>query len=138
MLGFTDDTLSTMLGQYQEAKWIGGKKNDLVICFGMSKKANVKKDKPAWVYVFGWTEKELVKKNIVSELYKGNLGSKLNYIENEIEKNYEIKEWEKLNYISITPPTWGYIVLIIVMIITQVGYYIWAHQNEYTGHGIHD
>ena len=45
LIGFGDGGSDS--GQTQEAKWVGGKKNDLVLCFGGPLK------KPCWTYVFG-------------------------------------------------------------------------------------
>lgn len=54
----------------------------------------------------------------------------LSKIENEIYENYIIKEWDKFNYISIEPPLWSYIVLVVVMAISQTIFWLWAHYNE--------
>jgi len=62
-VGFEADS-DSILGQYQEAKWAGGKKNDLVICYGGQP------GKAAWVYVFGWTESEGVKRDLESLFIK--------------------------------------------------------------------
>jgi hypothetical protein len=52
-------------------------------------------------------------------------------IEEEIIANYIIKDWSKFDYISVEPPLWSYIVYIIVVIAAQVGFYIFAHKNEF-------
>jgi len=90
----------SMLGQWQEAKFIGGKKNDLVLCYGKVG-TNV-----VWSRVFGWTERE-------------------------IKSTYVKKDWSKFSYISIEPPTWAYITLISVMILTQLGLWLWFMFNDY-------
>ena len=54
-----------MMGQYQQAKWVGGKKNDLVLCYGGVP------GKATWAFVFGWTEKEIVKRNLETLLLSG-------------------------------------------------------------------
>jgi len=112
------------LGHYQEAAWIGGKKNDLVLCYG-----------PGWSYVFGWTEQEIVKRNLETIMLEHMDGRKMKanvipLIEEEIKKNYVIKDWSKFDYISIEPPLWSYIVFIIVMVLVQIGAYIGFHMNE--------
>jgi hypothetical protein len=120
MVGFPDG-LGDDYGHYQQAKWIGGKKNDLVICFGGATKTSP----PKWVYVFGWTESELVKENLMSALMQHPIDdSVIPLISSEITKNYVIKDWHKFDYIKIEPPTWSYWVYFIVMIVTQVGLYI--------------
>lgn len=115
------------IGKYQQAKWIGGKKNDLVICYA----GGGLNAKPEWAFVFGWTEQDLVKQNLQSIMLENNINnSLLPLIEKEVRATYVIKDWKKFDYITIQPPTWSYFVFFIVLIATQFGYYIWACGNE--------
>lgn len=126
MVGFTADK-SMDYGHYQEAKWIGGKKNDLVITFGGGSTT-----KPAtWAYVFGWTESDLVKEDIQSMLLSHPINNDLiPLISKEIIANYKIKDWHKFDYISIEPPTWSYWVYFISMIVVQGGLYLFFQFND--------
>lgn len=114
--------------QYQQAKWIGGKKNDLVLCFG-----GATRNQPAqWSYVFGWTENEMVKKNLQTILLQNPINDNIiPLIAEEVAKNYVIKDWHKFDYISIDPPTWSYWVYFIMMALVQGGLYYFFHVNEY-------
>lgn len=126
MVGFANE--GSEYGQWQQAKWIGGKKNDLVLCFGGA----TTKKKADWSYVFGWTENELVKKNLQSILMSHPINNDiLPLITEEINQNYKIKDWSKFDYISIQPPTWSYWTFIILLALTQTGLYIWFHSNEF-------
>jgi hypothetical protein len=126
LVGFGD--VSSDLGHYQQAKWLGGKKNDLVICFGGATRTNP----PKWTYVFGWTESELVKKNIQSLLLNQPINDDIiPLISEEIMNNYIIKDWKKFDYITIDPPAWSYWVYFISMILTQSGLYLFFHKNDY-------
>lgn len=124
MIGFGNQDSS--IAQYQQAKFIGGKKNDLVLCYGGGTPTE-----PKWSFVFGWTENELVKRNLESILlqYKVDTGI-LPIVEAEIKKNYKLKDWSKFDYISIEAPTWAYWVFFIVMIGSQVGWYFFAYYND--------
>lgn len=123
-IGF--DSEDALLGQYQEADWMGGKKNDLVITFGGNP------EKPSWAYVFGWTENDIVKRNLESiVLTRGFVKETLSLIEAEVVTNYELKDWDKFDYISIEPSLWSYVTFIILLILTQVAFYAWAHKNEF-------
>ena len=126
MVGFNDEPID--YGQMQQAKWIGGKKNDLVICFGGAKKGT-----PAqWVYVFGWTENELVKKNLESILMEVPINDNIiPLIFDEVAKNYVIKDWKKFDYIVIYPAARFYWIYFTILIITQCGLYYWFNINEY-------
>lgn len=119
-------------GQWQQAKWIGGKKNDLVICFG-----GAKRNEPAqWAYVFGWTEKELVKKNLQTIFTQTPINNDIiPMIVEEVTKNYTIKDWSKFDYITINPPAWSYWTYFIIMIITQGCLYFYFASNEHSKNG---
>jgi hypothetical protein len=131
MCGFTGGSVS--LGVAQESKWIGGKKNDLVICYGVDDNRKV-----TWSYVFGWTEKDIVKRNLENIVLTNPINNNiLPLIENEIRSNYEIKDWRKFDYLTIPIPFRFYIYFIIFMVITQVGYYIWAFTNQEEKKGSH-
>lgn len=67
IIGFGEDS-DQSIAQYQEAHWIGGKKNDLVLCYGGSNG-----NKPGWSYVFGWTDEALVKRNLETILLTNQL-----------------------------------------------------------------
>ena len=131
MIGFNSP--DSMLGQLQEAAWIGGRKNDLVLCYGYEG-TNV-----LWSSVFGWSEKEICKRNLETLILNNPINNEiLPLISKEIVENYTKKEWKKFSYISIDPPRWSYITLFIVMFITQGLFWIWAHVNEFTKEGFRD
>jgi len=121
------------IAKWQQAKYIGGKKNDLVICYG-----GQKSDKADWAFCFGWTEKEIVKRNLETIFLDNKIDSGIiKNIEQEVRKNYTIKDWHKFDYITIYPPTWSYWVLIILMIISQGVFWYWATRNEFGKDGKH-
>jgi len=122
-IGFDGDST---LAQWQEAKWTGGKKNDLVLCYGPAGPTG----KPAWTYCFGWTENELVKRNLESLLLKNIPGDHLlPQIKAEVEANYMRKHWSDFNYLTMTPPPGAVPLLILITIFVQGGYWTWAYFN---------
>ena len=129
VIGFPADK-GVNIAKWQEAKWIGGKKNDLVICFGGGSKTQ-----PAeWAYVFGWTEKNIVKLDIQDLFTKYPINNDLlPHIQGEVIESYVTKDWHKFDYIKIEPPSWSYWVYLIVMGFTQAGLYFWFNVNEYDG-----
>jgi hypothetical protein len=125
LIGFESNDSS--FGQLQEAKWIGGKKNDLVICYG-----GHNGDSPTWVHCFGWTEHEIVKRNLETLFLNHPVkNSILSHIKQEVIANYEIKEWSKFDYLTIEPPLWSYVTFIVFMITMQAGFWFYAHKNEF-------
>jgi len=124
MIGFGQRDIS--YAEWQRAKWIGGKKNDLVLCYG-----GLRDGKPSWSKVFGWSDSEICKRNLESILLQNAPTTKiLPIIEQEIVRGYTIKDWKAFDYISVEPPAWSYWVFCIVLILAQSGFYIWAANNE--------
>jgi len=131
LVGFPKNS-DSMMGKYQQAKWLCGKKNDLVICYGLDDE-----DKVAWSFSFGWTEKEIVKRNLETIFMENKIdNSILPLIEREINKNYIIKDWSKFSYVTINPPTWCIICMLITIIIVMVIFWYWAFTNDWDGWGI--
>lgn len=125
MVGFLDN--DSGCADWQRAAWIGGKKNDLVLCYG-----GVEKGKRSWARVFGWSDSEICKRNLESLLLSTNKGNGLlKLVEQEIVSGYTIKDWSTFDYITVEPPGWSYWVFAIVLTASQVGFYYWAHNNEY-------
>lgn len=128
-VGWPDGTGVEASG-YQEAAWVGGKKNDLVVCF-----AGMAPGKPAqWSKVFGWTESDLCKRNIES-LFITHPPSDLllGMVEQEVQKTYVIKDWAKFSYLRVEPPPWTLGMLIVAMVATQTALWWFFHTNEMTG-----
>jgi hypothetical protein len=111
----SDPSLATWLESY----WIGGKKNDLVICFG-----GIENNKPSWVKVFGWTEQELVKRNLETLLLdNGTKDDTILLIEKEVVANYKIKDWHKFDYLTIPIP-FSYFLICFLMELLIIGIWI--------------
>ncbi len=115
------------LVELQRAKFLGGKKNDLVLTFGASD------GKITFAKVFGWTDSELVKSNLASILLENPINdSIIPLIEQEISKNYKIKDWTKFDYITIEPRPVHYTISIIVTFLTQIIFWVCAYSNDVT------
>jgi hypothetical protein len=129
IIGFGD--VGSENAQFQEAQFIGGRKNDLVLCYGGSDPL-----KPSWTYVFGWTDTEIVKQNLQTIMLNNPMDQTiLPLIEEEIKSRYEIKEWRDFDYMQIDPPKWTYWVYLFVLILTQGGFWYWAITNGVNEYG---
>lgn len=113
-------------GELLKQYWKGGKKNDLVLCYGEEAGAR-------WSYVFGWTESELCKANLASILLTNNIDSSiLPLIRTEVLKNYELRDWKSLNKeIKVEAPIWGVILAIVFQVAAQIGLHKFFHENEF-------
>lgn len=122
-IGF--DSADSMFGQYQEAKFVGGKKNDLVLTYGEVE------GKIVWTYVFGWTESSIVKRNLETILLENKIDKNiLTKIEKEVINNYQKKDWKKFDYLTVEPPMWSYFVLFVIMVIIQSFVYFISVKNN--------
>jgi hypothetical protein len=123
MVGFGNRGIDA--AEWQRCKWIGGKKNDLVLCYG-----GLNVGKPTWSKVFGWSDGEICKRNLETILLQNEPSTTvLPKIEAEIIRGYKIKDWSAFDYITIEPPTWSYWVFAIVLCVAQAGFWYWAHRN---------
>lgn len=114
------------IAQLQQAAWIGGKKNDLVICYGGGTAA-----KPDWCVVFGWTESELCKKNIQTlVLNHGVDKALLPLLRDEVVLNYRIKDWTKFDYITVELPVSHVVWFLLAMVAVQSCLHYWMLNND--------
>lgn len=117
------------IADWQQAMWLNGKKNDIVLCYGQIQTNGL----PVWARVFGWSESEICKRNLETILLQNPATDTiLPLLENEIKANYVKKDWSKFKYISIEPPSWSYWVYFIVIGIVQIGLWIWFHVNYFS------
>lgn len=123
-IGFEGDRSNAL---WQEAKWTGGKKNDLVLCYGPP----VGDGRPSWAYCFGWSEGEVVKRKLESILLAQPVGDALlPAIRAEVAQNYVPRSWPEFSYLSVPAPTGAYWVLVLVTIFIQGGYWTYAFLNR--------
>lgn len=100
-------------GQFLASKWKGGKKNDLVLCYGGMKSGGFQ---PTWGFVFGWTERDDVKKNLQAILVANEISDDIiPLIETEIKKNYTIFDWSKFENVKVEPPFWVYFLFTLLI-----------------------
>lgn len=124
LVGF--GTGGSMLAKWQESKWVGGKKNDVVVCFGGSNA------KPDWVEAFGWTDAKVCLRSLESIILEhGAVNESLPLIEQEIIADYKLKDWSQFDYIQVPAPMWTLWVYLLAMVLGQGGYWWWANCNDF-------
>ena len=127
VLLFKNKPLSTALSQ--EAYWIGGQKNEFVVCIGVDDSLEVQ-----WCYPFSWTEVHELKintRNFVIDQKKLDLISLSEYLYSELGKKWKRKEFKDFDYLTVEPPLWALITAFILQILFNVGHGIWAVRNEF-------
>jgi hypothetical protein len=117
-------------GKYQEAAWLGGKKNDLVICYGTDSSFT---DTATWSYVFGWTEREDVKRNLETLALTNRVhDSFVPLVFAEVKANYVRKNWHDFDYITIQPPLGTMLLWIFLLVAFNGGLLYWMVTNKWT------
>jgi len=113
----------------QESYWVGGNKNELVLCIGIDNNESVK-----WGYVFSWSEEERLKvdiKNFIQEQQKLDLQLIIRYSADESSKRWKRKEFKDFNYLHIEPsPTALFLSLLFVLAI-NIGLAVYSVNNQY-------
>lgn len=124
LIGFGDR--DSMAAHWQEASWVGGKKNDVVICYGGPA------DKPTWARAFGWTEKKTCLRNLETIVLDNGVSTEvLPRIADAIIEGYVLKDWSKFDYIRVPAPPWAIWTYLCVAITAQGLFWWWAHHNEF-------
>ena len=126
MVGFGNR--DQMAALWQEAAWIGGKKNDVVICYGGST------SKPDWVRAFGWTDAKACLRKLETIVLDNEVRVEtLPLIEHTIISDYRLKDWERsFAHIRVPAPMWSLWAYLTVAILFHVSYWWWAQRNEFT------
>ena len=117
----------SIYAEYQRAKYVGGKKNDIIAVFSGNPL------KPDWVRVFGWTDSKTVLTSIEDIIInEGVTEASLLKVEQEIVARYKLKDWEKsFAHISVPAPVWAIWWFLGVMIVTQAGLWTFYLKNEH-------
>lgn len=112
--------------QAMESKWMGGKKNDLVICYGGEDETSAK-----WSYVFGWSKTSLVKYNLQTILLENKIDSSIiPLVEAEIKENFVPYDWANADGGEVIIPVWSIVMAFILCVGAQVGLFYWFHNND--------
>jgi len=132
IVGF--NSADSKLGDYQRDKFLNGKKNDIVICYGIgtleSGITNV-----VWTKAFSWCKNEILLTNLEKMFKEEPIDdSILPKIENEIKVNFEKRNWSELDYIKIKPSSCWLWVYGIVQLIVQVILWLVIRENYNSGY----
>lgn len=125
-IGFSDADQS--MAELQRASYVGGKKNDIVICYGGPNTPHA-----SWCTVFGWSDSEFCKRNLETLFMTRQVNATLiPAIEKEIATNYQIKDWTQFDYLTVEPPGWTYGLFLGVVVLVQGGVWAFFYCNQVT------
>lgn len=117
------------VGIKQKNYWIGGNKNEVVVCIDVDRKTG----KINWVIPFSWAENKRIVIDLREDIYnlkKLNFHNLYNIVDKSTE-NFKYRDFNQFNYLSVDPPKWEiYFVYIITFLIT-IGVLYYAYINEF-------
>lgn len=113
-----------------EGKWLGGKKNDVIVVFGTSQYPKID-----WIGVLSWTDNQLFKVELRDELYAmGNVDRARTFkiIEDKIQTRFVRKEMADFEYLKsrIEPPTWAIVLAFVLGLLMMGGTSIWFYREN--------
>lgn len=126
---FHDQPLEAAIAQRDY--WRGGNKNEFVLVIGLNGKNQVQ-----WCYPFSWTEVEGLKVDarnfIIGQKGKElDMVSTVKWLIDACDERFERKEFADFAYLTVDPPTWGYVITFILTILLNVGLSWFIIINEY-------
>lgn len=113
------------------AKWLGGKKNDVVVVLGVSEYPEIN-----WVRVLSWTEREVFKvqlRDALLDLKTVKMDAVLDTIAQQVEVGFERRSMADFEYLKheIEPPFWLTGLLLLLSAIGSVGAAIYFANNQH-------
>lgn len=117
-----------------EKEWVGGKKNDIIVMFGVTDYPSV-----SWVDVMTWAKNynnEMLRVVLRDELKENktiDISKISSIIMNNVVKHYTRPNMEDFEYLkdSIQPPVWVIVLCVILSICGSLFASWWFYTNEY-------
>lgn len=124
LLVFEDQPLAVAYDQ--ESLWQGGNKNELVINVGLSG------GKISWAYCFSWTERDDCKlelRDCVMQRETLDIPQLVKDIEPIVREKFVRKSFHDFDYLTVDPPAWALITLLLVMLVSGFLYVLALEGN---------
>lgn len=117
------------------AKWLGGKKNDVVVVLGTPNYPAI-----GWVRVLSWTEREVFKvqlRDALLDLKEVELEPVLDTIAEQVQQGFKRRPMADFEYLKdeVEPPLWLTGLLLLLSAIASVGAAIYFANNEHRARG---
>ncbi len=116
---------------YLKQKWIGGKKNDVIVLFGVSQYPKID-----FVRIISWTKEESLKTELKDELYSvgsiDNIEKIVDIIQKNVYNKFVKRDFKDFEYLkeNISISGWGIFFLILINLATIGGYIYYIDQNH--------
>ncbi len=123
------DSHDPVVGRMQEALWVGGNKNEVVVTVGTDGSGSIN-----WVHPFSWADDKTplieIRDHIVGQ---GSLDlvDAANFMSTSLEAGFVKKDFHAFDYLQIQPPTWAIVTTYILQIMLNVGLAFWLINNDF-------
>lgn len=116
-------------GEALEQKWLGGKKNDVVIVLGLDE------GKPTWAHIMAWTDQEIFKVTLrdkLLDLPKFEPEAAMGVIESTVTELYVRKPMADFEYLraGVTPSATQWVVSMLIGISLSIGLGVFFLKQE--------
>ncbi len=117
------------------AKWLGGKKNDVVVVFGTPSYPDI-----SWVRVLSWTDREVFKvqlRDALLDMKTVKRETVIPTIASHVEKGFVRRPMEDFAYLKhqIEPPGWVLALLVVLSMAASIGASVYFSRNEFSAGG---
>lgn len=112
--------------EYQKAYWVGGNKNEFILCIGLNNEGI------RWTKVISWTEVETLKVDVEKTVLnmKYDLPSIVDTMALKVNKSFKRKTFKDFNYLEIEPTTGTFIIALILVLLFTIGICIFSIVND--------
>ncbi len=116
-------------GHLQEAYWVGGNKNEVVVAVGTNDDGTV-----GWVHPFSWTDNKqpiYEIRDFIAAQGSFDPVAAVEFIAPKLQESFERKHFEDFSYLTVEPPLWAIIVTYVVMLLVNGGLGYFVVMNDF-------
>lgn len=116
-------------GHLQEAYWVGGNKNEVVVTVGTNEDGAV-----SWVYPFSWTDDKTPIyeiRDFIAGQGRFDSVAAVDFIGPILKDEFVRKHFADFSYLTVDPPLWSIIATYVVMLLVNGGLGYFVVMNEF-------
>jgi len=118
------------ISEKQKSYWVGGNKNEFIICIGIDSTSN----KIKWANAFSWCDKpslEIYTEQFLSGQDSLNIYRIADFLSKKVPTLWKRKEFKDFDYIGIELKYWQYILILVIITLYNIGCSIYVIKNNF-------
>lgn len=118
------------ISEKQKSYWVGGNKNEFIICVGIDSVSN----KIKWSNAFSWCDTpslEIYTEQFLSGQDSLNIYSIADFLSKKVPTLWKRKEFKDFDYIGIELKYWQYILILVIITLYNIGCSIYVIKNNF-------